>query len=366
MVEKPPPEVQVLVAGGGPAGLATALGLRRRGIEVMVAEAAGYTGFRAGEHLDPAGVALLRRTGLPASLWEPGSLPCPGVLSCWGAAEAELNDTFTNPHGEGRILDRPAFDARLAAFAEEAGVRRLEARLVAARRDGGGWRAELRSVGRGCECRAAFLVDATGRGAHLATRLGARFLRCDRLVGVAARLEPRRRRRQDNWLLIEAGEEGWFYAAPLAGERLLATLMTDADRLAGRSPRDLWQACREKSPQLRQRTRHYGELQDLHVRAAHSGRLDRAAGEDWLAVGDAAIAFDPLSSAGIRKGFELGQLAAAAIAAAIAGDPAALAAYDRQVQESFGRYLAYRKAYYRLEQRWPDSPFWHRRHQPQV
>ena len=40
----------------------------------------------------------------------------------------------------------------------------------------------------------------------------------------------------------------------------------------------------------------------------------------WLAVGDAAIAFDPLTSQGIAKALDHGKRAAASIAAYLAGD----------------------------------------------
>jgi hypothetical protein len=40
----------------------------------------------------------------------------------------------------------------------------------------------------------------------------------------------------------------------------------------------------------------------LHVRTARTQRLDQPTGEGWLAVGDAAMSFDPLSSEGISKG----------------------------------------------------------------
>lgn len=44
----------------------------------------------------------------------------------------------------------------------------------------------------------------------------------------------------------------------------------------------------------------------VRVRPAESSRLDRAAGEDWLAVGDAASAWDPLSSQGVYRALVTG------------------------------------------------------------
>ena len=51
-----------------------------------------------------------------------------------------------------------------------------------------------------------------------------------------------------------------------------------------------------------------------------------------------------------------------AVAATLAGDDTAFAAYSERVFAGYARYLWARHAYYADEQRWPDSPFWRRRH----
>jgi flavin-dependent dehydrogenase len=98
------------------------------------------------------------------------------------------------------------------------------------------------------------------------------------------------------------------------------------------------------------------------VRAAGSGRLEPAAGDGWLAVGDAAAAFDPLASHGIGAALEGGLRAAAAIRARSDGDRAALAAYAEHTRRAHARYQRLWLDYYAQERRWPDAPFWRRRH----
>jgi len=93
----------------------------------------------------------------------------------------------------------------------------------------------------------------------------------------------------------------------------------------------------------------------LRIRSAASSILDRIVGEDWVAVGDAASTWDPLSAAGIHKALRNGIDAANAIA------NGTLASYERSVRASFDDYLATRDRYYSLVRRWPHSLFWQRR-----
>ena len=100
---------------------------------------------------------------------------------------------------------------------------------------------------------------------------------------------------------------------------------------------------------------------ELHVRSARTQRLDKAVGEAWLAVGDAAMSFDPLSSEGISKGLQMGRAAADAAAAFCQGKSSPLADYARDADAAFAEYLDARCNFYAAERRWPDSPFWKRR-----
>ncbi len=98
------------------------------------------------------------------------------------------------------------------------------------------------------------------------------------------------------------------------------------------------------------------------MRAAQSRRLDPAAGDGWLAVGDAASAFDPLSSSGITKALRSGIFASYAIGDLLErGDGSGLERYRRYVQDEFEGYTRVRARYYAEERRWPESDFWRRR-----
>ncbi|HEX6623733.1 MAG TPA: hypothetical protein VF064_08475, partial [Pyrinomonadaceae bacterium] len=98
--------------------------------------------------------------------------------------------------------------------------------------------------------------------------------------------------------------------------------------------------------------------------AAHTARLSAVAGEGWLAVGDAAVSHDPLASYGISAALGAGFYAAAAVADYLGGSREALRAYAQLIDRAFAQYLLLHHDRYLSEQRWPDAPFWRRRHAP--
>jgi 2-polyprenyl-6-methoxyphenol hydroxylase-like FAD-dependent oxidoreductase len=95
--------------------------------------------------------------------------------------------------------------------------------------------------------------------------------------------------------------------------------------------------------------------------AAHGAFLEPATGPGWLAIGDAAISLDPLSSQGLLNALYTGLAAAESIARHLVGDAGALADYASTL---LGIEKAYRRNLsdcYGMERRWPDAPFWRRR-----
>ena len=90
--------------------------------------------------------------------------------------------------------------------------------------------------------------------------------------------------------------------------------------------------------------------------------LDHASGCGWLAVGDAAVSLDPLSSQGILTSLVMGRGAGHAVAAILTrGDQQPLIQWGAEYARLLETHLRLRAAYYALERRWPTAPFWARR-----
>jgi 2-polyprenyl-6-methoxyphenol hydroxylase-like FAD-dependent oxidoreductase len=164
--------------------------------------------------------------------------------------------------------------------------------------------------------------------------------------------------------LVEACADGWWYSALLPDNRLMAVYMTDADLLRrqhGAWPA-FWQARLQQTEHTRSRLRPFELRNAPRVVAAASSRLDRVSGPGWLAVGDAAMAFDPLSSQGLKQAMASGIRAGSALSTGLAGERTALGEYGSRANDVFREYLRQRVVYYGREQRWPQSVFWRRRH----
>ncbi|RKH97027.1 NAD(P)/FAD-dependent oxidoreductase [Corallococcus sp. AB038B] len=369
----------VAVVGAGPAGSATARWLAMQGWRVVLVERTRFEAPRIGESLAPNVQEPLRALGLWDEFMALRPLPSWGTRSLWGDATEQSHSHLLSPYGCGWHLDRRAFDRMLAHGAEAAGACLLEGVAVqrSVHQEGCWWLRTTPDTGRGTASqqtlRARVLIDATGRRAHVGRGLGARRMLFDRLVGVAVRwadVAPAER----GHLLVEAVPEGWWYSAPLPGAAqhedgaMIAMLMTDTDlcarsRLSGA---ESWQGILGSAGATKQRIAVARRVSTPQVNCAHSQRLLRECASDaspWLAVGDAALAVDPISGSGVLRALRTARAAADTVGELLARSHAvrgALAAYEAERDKECTTYLLERARYYGAEQRF-DTPFWQRR-----
>ena len=118
-----------------------------------------------------------------------------------------------------------------------------------------------------------------------------------------------------------------------------------------------WRARLRQTVHTRARLRAFEQVAP-RVLAANSSRLDHVSGRGWLAVGDAAMALDPLSSQGLKQALASGIRAGEALNRHLVGEAAAIGEYDVKASEVFREYARLHGVYYGRERRWPESDFW--------
>ena len=386
----------VLIVGGGPAGVATSLSLAHSAqvpTKTLFIDNGDPARFRVGESLPPEALKILKFLCGPSSLvcrsLGQDHSPSVGKISLWGSTSPETVDSIINPFGAGWHLDRALFQKQLLGECKSRtspGSREfLAATLVdlVPRPCDGGWVAQLRTVPDGnlvsVEC--GWIVDATGRLAAVSKKAGAKSFASDHLVALYTIFSVDGARDQDGRTVVEAVPHGWFYTALLPRHRRLFVFHTDP-----KSPSSQQAATAEGFVRLLEETstlvrsflpgKHLGgPLFPPRRTAANSTRLSSSVSlqHRWAAVGDAVLAFDPLSSQGMMTALECGFLLGRALAHSAAKTEEGrqqllrnLVAYEAHLAEIHSRYVEGLKAHYSRENRFPASPFWASRHQGQA
>ncbi|WP_060507330.1 NAD(P)/FAD-dependent oxidoreductase [Pseudomonas sp. NBRC 111124] len=336
-------EPRILVLGAGPAGAATALGLRRLGYPVTVAS--DWRRFAAVEGVSQRVLEGLRHAGLGGALAE-AAVPATRQVR-WNGQHLQLNQEF--------LLDRQRFDRALRDDLLRAGVRLVEGRVREISRTEG-YQVRL-DGGQLLEC--DFLVEARGRQAPLAA---------DRLRGpeTVSLLNLWQSEPGAPASAVESLDDGWAWMARLADGRCYWQVTLDAGGLPGKAALPEYCAARRGASALVAEVFDARALEpaQVHARSSTAILAGECIGDDWLRVGDAAMAVDPLSGNGIFQSLSSALQAPVVINTLLRRpERAALAKqfHQQRIEQLFLRFARIGRDFHGQELERVGQPFWERR-----
>lgn len=297
--------IDLLVAGGGPAGLATAIHGARAGLEVVVVERRGGPLDKAcGEGLMPHAVARLHRLGVQA----PGR-QLNGISYVDGKRCAKAQ--FRTWPGLG--VRRTALHAALLNAATETGVRLVHADVGEVSQDDSSVR-----IG---AFRARYLAAADGLHSPIRASLGlAQPASGPRRWGIRRHIQiaPWSDHVEVHW-----SADAEAYVTPVGDDCVGIAILT--------SQRGRFEQHLEAFPELRDRLHNHAHGPDRAAGPLRQNVLSRTAGRVLL-VGDAAGYVDALTGEGLGIAFGGAELLVGCVVAGRPGD------YERQWRQMSRRY----------------------------
>ena len=294
-------DADLLVVGGGPGGLATALHARRQGLSVIVAEPRNTPVDKAcGEGLMPGGLAELTSLGV-----DPAGLPFRGIayLNATRRAEARFRD------GPGRGIRRTTLHAALAARAKEQDTEWVSKRVTSVEQDAGG----VTAAG----VRARWLVAADGLHSTVRSAVG-----ISAVAGTPRRYGVRWHFSVPAWSeFVEVYWSPWgeAYVTPVEPDLVGVAILSRGQPDLAWFPR----LTRQLGDAGRGRARGCGPLRQVVSRRV-SGRV--------LLVGDAAGYEDALTGEGISLAVKQ---AGAAVTAIVDENPSSYEAAWRRITRDY-------------------------------
>jgi 2-polyprenyl-6-methoxyphenol hydroxylase-like FAD-dependent oxidoreductase len=315
------PLLDVLVVGGGPVGLATAIACAQRGLQTTVIERQPSGPDKAcGEGLMPAGLLALERFGALKHLDPSRCAPFAGIR--YVQEDGTLAEgKFTG--GAGRGIRRLALSEALERAASDAGVTRLQGTARGLTQDESRVTVQLEQG----PLQARYLAAADGLHSPLRRALGLEGEKpASRRMGLRRHyrgLEP------GPWVEVHWGHHAECYLTPCGPDRLGVAFLFDATD-EGKPDFDTLLA---GFPRVQARLQ--GAVTDSEIRGAGPLRTrPRAVVQGRVAlVGDAAGYVDAITGEGLTLGFSAAEAFAEIVAQ---GD--GLAAYTRAHQRLFTGY----------------------------
>lgn len=349
----------VVIVGKGISGLILSILLQEKGIDHILLDRVGKKKITPlPETIPPSALVLLESLNL-LELFEKSSSKTFGYHSIWGSDTIVDNNFFYhNPYKYGLKLNKQTLLNDLEEIVKDKIVKFNDIIEINGSVENVSVKIKSNNAVRTINSR--LIIDATGRNRNILKHLGIASEENDNLVALSCLVPRIKHPKLTHSVFVESFENGWGIVSSLNEQVNGMTIFTQQ-----RNP---------ILPQLKS-YRHWKEAltktkilkdflsDDLDRKVAggdaNSSRASKIAGSNWLAIGDAAISFDPLSSHGISNAIYCSSASSKAIESYLKDDSEIhFQNYENTLAQIFEEYLKHKEKLYDSEKRWKESPFW--------
>ncbi|WP_299245830.1 NAD(P)/FAD-dependent oxidoreductase [uncultured Aquimarina sp.] len=350
---------KVVIVGGGPAGIATSLTLSSIGISNCIIEATIEPTKKCGEAIPPNAKPILKQLGIQHLIEHPRHIKYYGNKVCWGSEDLEQKEFIRGIHGYGYLLDRLYFEKQLRKQVKKNGTAFYEGyKLNTVSRGKSSIEAVISNTQNEITINGSYIVDGTGRKASVCRKLGIYKTAIDSQFAITFSVKTLSI--IANEIIVETTENGWWYVAPEGNNQYTLMFFTTKDLIPKKKELEMFLEkellhLKHISKILNPMTCNF---EKIRIMPAGTSCLDIPYGDRWIAVGDAAYAYDPVSSYGITSALASGFYAGKALASYFLGKEDAMLVYRYILENAFQSYMEKLTKYYSTETKWKESMYW--------
>ncbi len=335
----------VIIVGSGISGLVLSKLLKEQQIDhVVLQRVEQRKTLELPETLPPSTLVLLESLNL-LELFSKSSSKTFGYHSLWHS-EVLQTDTFFhhNPYKYGLKLDKKQLLQDLQSEVSDHVV--SFNKLTELERTNDSVTLSIASESEQQTLQGKILVDATGRNRAMIKQMGILSESFDDQIALSCHLPYFKHPKLIHPVFVESFEHGWGIVSPLNDDTTAMTLYTQkgSPLLPDLKDYSNWKSLLAHTKILQDFLSDDAIDRKVFGGNANSSRAAQITGSNWLAIGDAAISFDPLSSHGVSNAIYCAGAAAKVLISEDRVD--GIAKYGDTLSQVFGMYLKQRKVKY--------------------
>ncbi|MDY8138143.1 FAD-dependent monooxygenase [Aquimarina sp. 2201CG5-10] len=350
----------IIIVGNGIAGLVLSFLLKKKRIDHKVLNRASKkANIALAETLPPSAIPLLYNLELLEIFEQNAIRKTYGYHSSWGDTTITDIDFFHQPqYKNGLKINKSKLLKHLAVKCNDHIIE--YEKIVNFNISASDVTVEVLTKEKNQVIQGKIIIDATGRNRAILKRLKIPIEQYDNLISYSSHIPKIKHPKLIHDVFIESFKYGWGIVSGLDKNTNMMSIFTNKGNPIQGDLKNFnyWHSILSETLFLKD---FLGNQSDINVIGgdANSSKAKYLSGKNFIAIGDAALSFDPLSSHGVTTAIYTAKEASLAIEAYIKNDNnELLGTYSETLSSIFDQYLMSKNMIYMTEKRWPNSFFW--------